>query len=187
MKHFIVIPAYNEEKHLHEIINRTKDISENIIIVDDGSIDNTFSIAKKSKVEVLRHIINLGKGAALRTGCDYAFSKGAECVIVMDSDGQHNPKLIKDFLENLEEVDVVLGYRVKPKEMPTILKIGNYLLNTTIKMLYGISVKDSQCGYRAFNFEAYKKIRWSSSDYSMESEMIAKIGKNKLKTRIRTP
>ena len=75
----------------------------------------------------------------------------------------------------------MLGYRKPSKHMPFILKFGNRFINKTIKFLYGVSIRDSQCGYRAFTAKAYKKLRWKASDYSMESEMIAKIGKHKLK------
>jgi len=74
----------------------------------------------------------------------------------------------------------VLAYRKLNKKMPVILKVGNWFINKTINFLYGIKIKDSQCGYRAFTLKAYKKLRWRATDYSMESEMIAKIGKYKL-------
>ena len=74
----------------------------------------------------------------------------------------------------------MLAYRKLNKKMPVILKVGNWFINKTINFLYGIKIKDSQCGYRAFTLKAYKKLRWKASDYSMESEMIAKIGKYNL-------
>jgi len=178
---FVVIPAYNESKHISDVIAKVKGFCPNIIVVDDGSKDNTSKIAEKQKVIVLRHIINLGKGAGVKTGCDFALKKGAKKIILIDSDGQHEPKEIPNFLKALEGKDIVFGYRSLNEKMPFILKFGNKFINFTIKTLYGISLKDTQCGYRAFTASAYKKIRWSASDYSMESEMIANAGKNKLK------
>jgi dolichol-phosphate mannosyltransferase len=98
----------------------------------------------------------------------------------MDADAQHDPAQIPDFLAALKEADVVLGYRKLDKNMPAILKFGNYFINKITRLLYGIDLKDTQCGYRAFKAAAYKKIRWQSSNYSMESEMIANIGKRQV-------
>jgi len=178
---FVVIPAHNEESSIREVVKKTKNFLNNIVVVDDGSKDKTAEEAGKENITVLKHIINLGKGAALKTGCDYAIKKGAKRIIVLDADLQHDPSEIPNFLSALEKVDVVLGYRKLNKNMPMVLKIGNLVINETIKLLYGLRLHDTQCGYRAFTSAAYKKIRWNASDYSMESEMIANIGKRNLK------
>lgn len=179
-KIFAIIPAHNEEKHIGKVVKETKKYIDNVVVVDDGSKDKTKEAAEKSKAIVLRHLVNLGKGAALKTGCDYAVKNKADIIIVIDADAQHDPKDIPKFLENMKRYDVVLAYRKSNKNMPLILKLGNGFINKTIKFLYGVKVKDSQCGYRAFTPKAYKKLRWKASDYSMESEMIAKIGRHKL-------
>ena len=179
-KIFAVIPAYNEEKQISRVVKKTKKYVNNVVVVDDGSKDKTKDTAKKSKAIVLRHLVNLGKGATLKTGCDYALKNNADIVIAIDADAQHNPNEIPKFLKNLKKYDVVIAYRKLNKNMPFILKFGNLFINKTINFLYGIKIKDSQCGYRAFTAKAYKKLRWKASDYSMESEMIAKIGKYKL-------
>jgi len=179
-KIFVVIPAYNEEKHINKVIKETKKYVDNVIVVDDGSKDRTKEAAKKSNAIVLRHLVNLGKGAALKTGCDYAVKNNAGIIIALDADAQHDPKEIPKFLESLKKYDIVLAYRKLNKNMPIVLKFGNHVINKTIKLLYGPKIKDSQCGYRAFTAKAYKKIRWKASDYSMESEIIAKMGKYKL-------
>lgn len=178
---FAVIPAHNEETNIRKVISETKKYISNIIVVDDGSKDKTSEEARKEGIIVLKHIINLGKGATLKTGCDYAIKQGASQIIVLDADAQHEPLQIPDFLNELKDVDVVLGYRKPSKEMPFILKYGNWFINKITKLLYGISLHDTQCGYRAFTAHAYKKIRWKASNYSMESEMIANIGKKRLK------
>ena len=180
-KVFAVIPAHNEDKHIHSIIKETKKYVDKVIVVDDGSKDKTEETSKNRKVSVLRHLINLGKGAALKTGCDYAAKNKADIILVIDADAQHNPDEIPKFLEEISNNhDVVLSYRRQNRNMPFILKLGNWFINKTISFLYGIKIKDSQCGYRAFSRKAYKKLRWKASDYSMESEMIARIGKHKL-------
>ena len=182
MKHkiFAVIPAYNEERHISKIIKKTKKYVDNVVVVDDGSKDETISLAGRSEAVVLTHLVNLGKGAALKTGCDYAVENNAGFIIAIDADAQHNPKDIPRFLESLKDHDIVLGYRKLNRKMPFVLKFGNWFINKTIRFLYGIKIRDSQCGYRAFTAKAYKKLKWNASDYSMESEMIAKMGKYKL-------
>ncbi|MBW2974175.1 glycosyltransferase family 2 protein [Candidatus Woesearchaeota archaeon] len=178
---FAVIPAYNEESNIKKIISETRKYVNNIIVVDDGSKDRTAEQAEKEGVIVLKHIINAGKGAALKTGCDYAVKHGADKIIVLDSDNQHEPSEIPNFLNALKDVDVVLGFRTLSKEMPFILKLGNWFINNITRLLYSMNLHDTQCGYRAFTSHAYKKIRWDSSNYCMESEMIANIGKRNLK------
>jgi len=149
--------------------------------VDDGSKDNTFNIAKKEEVIVLKHIVNLGKGAAIKTGCDYAIKNKADILVLVDADGQHEPKEIPIFLEKIKKNDIVFGYRTFNKKMPKILSFGNKFINFTIKILYGLDLKDTQCGYRALTSKVYRKLRWDSTDYAMESEMIANAGRHHLK------
>jgi len=178
---WVVIPAYNEEKTISTVIKKTKEFIKNIIVVDDGSKDKTYEIASNEKVVVLRHIINMGKGATLNTGCEYAIKHGAKAIIAMDADGQHNPEEIPNFINALEDNDIVFGCRKLDNNMPIIMKLGNLFINLTLKFLYGIKLQDTQCGYRAFTTDAYKKIKWKAQDYSMESEMITNISKNNLK------
>lgn len=180
-KIFAIIPAYNEETNIKKTISETKKYISNIVVVDDGSKDKTSEEAKKENVILLKHIINLGKGAALKTGCDYALKQSANKIIVLDADAQHEPSQVPNFLNELKDADVVLGYRELNKEMPSILKFGNWFINKTTKLLYNVNLHDTQCGYRAFTADAYKKIRWKSSNYSMESEMLANMGKRKLR------
>ena len=91
---WVIIPAYNESSYIEGVIKKTKKYVKNILVVDDGSEDNTKEIAEKSKSIVLRHLVNLGKGAALKTGCDYAVKKRADIIIAIDADAQHNPNKI---------------------------------------------------------------------------------------------
>ena len=177
----IVIPAYNEGKTIFEVLQKTKQFSKNIIVVDDGSQDNTVSEAARAEVKVIKHKVNLGKGAALKTGCEYALQQGASKIIAMDADGQHDPQEIPVFLAALDQYEIAFGSRKAPKSMPAILKFGNKVLTKTMQILYGVRVEDSQCGYRGFTAEAYRKIRWEATDYYVETEMAIKAGKKKLK------
>ena len=170
----IIIPAWNESKHIFDVVKRTKKIISDVIVVDDGSKDNTTELAKKAGATVLTHITNLGKGAAAKTGCDYAYKKGFDVFILMDADGQHLPEDIPRFLKALETKDIVFGYRESNKNAPQVLTFGNWVLTTLSKILFGMPLKDTQSGYRAFTKKTYKKIRWTATDYAMESEMIYK-------------
>jgi len=178
---WVVIPAYNESNNIISVINEVKKYIKNIIVIDDGSSDDTYNIIKNQDIISLKHIINLGKGAALKTGCDLVLNKGAKKIIVLDSDGQHDPNEIPKFVKELNNVDIVFGYRKFNNDMPFILKFGNNSINFITKLLYGLNLKDTQSGYRAFTANAYKKIRWKATDYSVESEMIANTGKKHLK------
>jgi len=178
---FIVIPGKNEQKNIGKVIRKAKKYCQNVVVVDDGSTDRTATVAKNEGALVLRHVINLGKGAALKTGCDYAIHEGAKRIIVMDADGQHDPKEIPRFVAALKNSDIVFGIRKFDRNMPNVMKIGNWFINKMTRELYDVGIKDTLCGYRAFTSSAYLKIRWNASDYSMESEMVANVGRHKLK------
>jgi len=180
-KVWAVIPAYNEEREIFGIIKKAGKYVDKVVVVDDGSKDLTNSIARAAGVVVICHIINLGKGAALKTGCDFAVKKGAEYIVSIDADAQHNPDDIPRFIEKLDKYDIVFSYRKLSGKMPLVLRFGNWLISRIVSMLYGVSLKDTQSGFRAFSKNAYKKIRWNASDYSMESEMISRAGKQRLK------
>ncbi|MGV8169073.1 MAG: glycosyltransferase family 2 protein [Candidatus Nanoarchaeia archaeon] len=183
-KIFIIIPGYNEAKHIGDVISRTKKEGfQNIIFIDDGSADNSSKVAKDHGAIVLKHIVNLGKGAAAKTGCDYALKNEAKILVLMDSDGQHKPEEIKKFVSalNSKGADIVFGYRRMNKNMPLVMRLGNWGINFLSRIINGIKIKDTQSGFRCLTSDAYRKIRWNSNDYSMESEMIANVAKKRLK------
>ena len=183
-----VIPAHNESKDIAKIVAKAKKYVSNVVVVDDGSSDNTFEDAKSAGAVVLRHIVNLGKGAALKTGCDYAIENGADFIVVLDADSQHDPEQIPDFIKKLSNYDIVFGCRKFSHQMPLIFRVGNLFISSLVKHLYKVSIPDTQSGYRAFSADTYRKIRWAARDYSMETEMIAKVGKHKLRyTKIEIP
>ncbi len=181
MKTIAVIPAHNESRNIGKVLPRVKKYVDAVIVVDDGSKDNTADVAKKFGAIVVSHAINLGKGAALKTGCDLAENLKAEHIVVMDADGQHQPKDIPQFIRKLKESDIVIGYRTPNNRMPIVFRIGNSAIEAASFLLFGLHIKDTQCGFRAFNRRIYKNLRWKSADYSVESEMIARIGKEKIK------
>ena len=169
----VVIAAYNEEGRVGTVIHKTSTIipKKHIIIVDDGSKDGTTAEAKKAGATVISYKKNKGKGNAMRVGCDYALQKKYKYIVVMDADGQHDPKDIPSFVTALQDKDIVFGIRTG-KKAPWVFKLGNYGLTFGIYLLSGLPIKDSQGGFRAFNVRAYKQIRWDANDYFVETEMI---------------
>ncbi len=180
IKPFIIIPAHNEAATIGEVVKKAKKFGK-VVVVDDGSEDNTFNVASGSSATVIKHMVNLGKGAALRTGCDYAFNNKAEVFVVMDGDGQHDPNDIPRMVDELDGADIVFSYRKASHKMPSVKRFGNFIINLAISVLFNIKVKDTQSGFRAMKRNTYRRIRWISSDYCVESEMIAKTGKYKLR------
>lgn len=177
----VVIPAYNEERHIRQVIAGTRKHADHIIVVDDGSRDHTREEAHTAGALVLHHRVNLGKGAALKTGCDYALQLGAQRMVVLDADGQHDPQLIPRFLQLLGTHDIVFSRRKASASMPAVLRWGNAFISAATTLLYNIHLQDTQCGYRAFTAEAYQQVRWNATDYFMETEMIINTGKKRLR------
>jgi len=182
---WIVVAAYNEEQHITDVVKRVRAAGyPHIVVADDGSKDRTAAFAKRAGAAVVRHIINLGKGAALKTGADYAVSQGATRLVFIDGDGQHRPEEIPNVLARLRgEVDMVFTYRRRTRGMPLIRRLGGLTITTMIRLFYSYDLKDALCGMRAMTAAAYRKVRWTSRDYSVESEMIANAGIHFLRTR----
>jgi len=186
-----VIPAHNEEKYIKEVVEETKKYVDEVIVVDDASKDNTGSIARNAGAIVLRHEVNLGLGATLKTGCDAALILDTNLIITLDGDGQHDPKDIPNLLKRLKEekADIVFGEREFNEDMPLVKKTGNKFFHEFSKDVFGIKIRDTQTGFRIFSSEAYKKIRWKSRDYAVASEILINAEERKLKytsERIRT-
>jgi glycosyltransferase involved in cell wall biosynthesis len=179
---YVVIPAYNEDLRIGEVIQQVKSFTKNIIVIDDGSSDKTAEVVKNLGVTVFRHRINLGKGAAMKTGVEAAFLLGAEVVVLMDADGQHNPKYIPQFLEKINEgYDIVFGSRNFSFGVPLVRFLGNKFGSVLINLLFGIYRSDLLCGFMAFTKKTYLKIKWDSPRYGVETEIVVRTGKNKLK------
>jgi len=183
---WIVIPAFNEEKKIAEVIDSLrKEGYTRIIVVDDGSEDLTYSKAKSPGVTTLKHAINRGQGAALKTGIEYALEQGAEIIVTFDSDGQHSAEDIKRLIQPIEEgkADMVLGSRFLNKEsnVPVVRKIflkGGALI---FRLMYGVRLTDSHNGLRAFSRKAAQTIRLTQDKMEHASEIIEEIGRRKLK------
>lgn len=187
MKTFIIVPVYNEEYRAVETVKKILEIGDNfrIILVDDGSTDNSLKVlnellGKNKRVIVTSHMINLGKGAAMKTGTKVAWKLGAEAVVFVDADGQHDPKYLPRFIEELNKYPVVFGYRELTKKSPWIRRNGNKFAGWLVKVLFNIERRDLLCGFLGFRKEVYQKIKWSSTRYGIETEMATKVGRNKI-------
>ena len=119
----------------------------------------------------------------MKTGCEYAFNKGADGVIFMDADGQHKASDLSKFVAALKskKYDIVFGTRNVSQGVPLVRYLGNKFGSLTVSLLFGIYVSDLLCGYRAITKSAYKKIKWESIDYGVETEMVIRAGKAKLR------
>lgn len=184
-KTYIVVPAYNESPVIKSAISSIKSAGySNIIIVDDGSNDNTLNIVKQTGVLCFHHKINRGKGAAVKTGIEAARRQGADIIVTMDGDGQHDANDIKKLVKPIKDdaCDVALGTRtINTSVMPLHKVIANKAGNTITWLLNGLWVTDSQSGFRAFSRLAANTINTQSSHYEYESEVIREIKKHNLR------
>ena len=180
MKIFVVIPAFNEASVIQSVIAEIKTAGyENIIVVDDGSTDDTYARATELiGKNALRHKINRGKGGATKTGIEAAKILGADIIITVDGDGQHDPRDIQKIIDPIlkNRVDVVLGTRLKnPKGMPWHKIIANHTGNFFTWLLFGLWVTDSQSGFRAYSRHAADLIDTKADRYEYDSEVIREI------------
>jgi glycosyltransferase involved in cell wall biosynthesis len=180
----ILIPAYNEGTVIASVVHSVeKEGWAHVLVVDDGSTDNTYSEAKKTKAMVLRHILNRGKGAAVKTGFEAAKKLKVGIVVTIDADGQHDPKDIARMVRKINEgYEVVLGVRdFTEKHIPRLKVFGNHIGNMFTWMLYGLWVTDSQSGIRAYNKKALNLMHIYNDRYEFESEIVREIYLHKLK------
>ncbi|MBR9677226.1 glycosyltransferase family 2 protein [Candidatus Woesearchaeota archaeon] len=186
-KVFIVIPAYNEAKAISKVLDDLKKNGyRNIIVVDDCSSDDTAIVARHHKAIVLKHIINRGQGAALKTGTDAGLNLGAEFIVHFDADGQMRVVDIKKLLTPLiaKKADVVLGSRFlgqKAKNMPFSKKISLQLGRIVVFALYGLWLSDSQSGFRVINRKAAQNIKITADRMEHAGEILGEIKKKKLR------
>ena len=174
-----IIPCYNEESAIGSVVLKTKHYVDDVLVVDDGSIDDTAKIAREAGAVVISHEINRGKGNAIKTGFRYALDHGFDCVVTIDGDGQHNPAEIPVLVENIMNNghDISLGFRVgQDTEMPKWRKVGKRVLDYATSFGSGGFVTDSQCGFRAFSRKAVEDLvpALKGNAFSVESEQLIK-------------
>ena len=185
---YIILSCYNEEETLEEVVTGLVERGFKVLIIDDGSKDNSPIIARKlvkkfaPNVYHYRHTINVGLGGAIKTGIKAALSKGADIMITFDADGPHNPDDLYEMYPPLQEgkADVVIAAR-DFEDMPTGRRFGNTVMNYITYVFQGSMVKDSQSGLRAFTASAARKLELKSPQYGVSSEIIGEIKRKRLK------
>jgi glycosyltransferase involved in cell wall biosynthesis len=181
MKNLILISAYNGESTLSDVLLELKAFPElDILVIDDGSTDKTAEIARNAGVNVISHDKNKGKGAALRTGMNFALRHNAETVITMDADKQHPAGKIRDFLDlhALYPDAVILGKRERDKNMPCTRKFSNSVSAALISWRIAHKIYDAQCGFRLI---PGKYLHWHFSNingFIFESEVLITLALN---------
>lgn len=157
MSNFALVPAYNEEKNIGEVISRLKKFKQlNIVVVDDGSTDRTYEIAKRYRVKIIRHEKNLGKAHAVKSGLKEILKKDSNPnIVLIDSDLQFDPEEATKLLKPLSTgaADFVSGYR-NFNVMPFRHRLGNVVWRGFFNFFFGTNLKDTNCGYMALNGEA---------------------------------
>ncbi|MCD8484632.1 glycosyltransferase family 2 protein [Candidatus Woesebacteria bacterium] len=180
----LVIPAFNEEKHLESVFLdlQKQKISLPVVVVDDGSKDRTVEIAQRYTSHVIRHGVNTGKGGAMLTGAEYALRlPGIESFVFLDGDGQHNPAEIKLFLEKLDQGhDLVFEVRNIWQKMPRSRSLGNHALSRFIQWRYGVYIPDILSGFKGFSRAGFESVRWQALGYEVEMEIAARVAQQKL-------
>ena len=170
-----IIPAYCEERFIGQVVRRVLKYVQTVVVVDDGSPDNTAAEAEKAGAKVIRHAENLGKGAALKKGLEFAVSMEAAFFLFLDGDGQHDPSEIPAFIEsiNSSQADLVVGNRMRNLEsMPLIRRWTNQFMSWQIGRICKIPVPDSQCGFRLARKELLPVLMAPSNRFEFESESI---------------
>lgn len=173
----VVIPTYNESKTIGNIIRQIKKQHLDVLIIDDGSFDSTFQIAKDNGALIIRNAKNEGKGASLIKGFEYALSHNFDAVVAMDGDGQHEPEYIPHFIRVAKESKsaIVVGNRMaKTKNMPYVRFLTNKFMSLLISFVAKQNIPDSQCGFRFIKKEVLENIRLETSKFEIESELLIK-------------
>ena len=175
LKPCVLIPSYNESKSIGKLVGDLKKKSFEVLVVDDGSEDDTAEIAGENGARVIRHDKNLGKGRSLRTGFEYLLNRGFETIITMDGDYQHLPEDVDRLIKKREatQADMIIGNRMQHTEdMPALRRLTNRTMSLIISVIARQYIPDSQCGLRLLSSKVLKDMKLTASNYDIESELI---------------
>ena len=180
---WVVIAAYNEGAVIADVVAEVVRGGWSVVVVDDGSSDGTANAARVPGAVVVRHRVNLGQGAALQTGIDYAIRRGAQYLVTFDADGQHDANDIPVLIDALTEADIALGSRFLGKvegasqRRMALLRTATAVSNS----LSGMKLTDAHCGLRAFRITAAPALRIFQDRMAHASELLRKIKKSGLR------
>ncbi len=171
-----VIPAYQEKKHIGDVVRRTRDKIDNVLVVDDGSNDKTAERAREAGAEVIVHPQNRGKGEAIKTGLRHFLNRQFDWVFILDADGQHRPEEIDRFLAaavSATEPKLILGNRMNDvSSMPLVRRIVNRYMSKKISRVCRQDIPDTQCGFRMLHRQLIPDLLEGADRFEYESEML---------------
>ncbi len=171
-----VIPAYQEKKHIGDVVRRTRDKIDNVLVVDDGSNDKTTERAREAGAEVIVHPQNRGKGEAIKTGLRHFLNRQFDWVFILDADGQHRPEEIDRFLAaavSAAEPKLILGNRMNDvSSMPLVRRIINRYMSKKISRVCRQDIPDTQCGFRMLHRQLIPDLLEGADRFEYESEML---------------
>lgn len=181
---FVVIAAYNEEPCIGQVIAEVRASFPNVVVVDDGSRDDTCGAARRSAAFVLRHPINRGQGAALQTGIEFALSRGAQYIVTFDADGQHRAEDVPALLEPIVRgaCEVTLGSRFlgRASGMPRSRLVLLRMAVLFTRLFNGVRLTDAHNGLRAFSRRAAEHIHLTLDGMAHASEIIDQIRQSRM-------
>ena len=170
-----VIPAYNAEPSIGEVVRRSRAVLPRVLVVDDGSTDGTGSKALAGGARVLTHPSNRGKGAALRTAFEALEGEPLDAIITLDADGQHDPGDIPLFLEAFgrSRADIIVGSRSSDfTSMSPGRRFGNRFSSAALRLISGLPLPDSQSGFRLYSASFLRKVKARGNAYEAEMELL---------------
>jgi glycosyltransferase involved in cell wall biosynthesis len=171
-----VIPAYNEEKHIGDVVRRTRQQLDDVLVVDDGSADKTADRARESGAAVIVHQHNLGKGETIKTGLRHFLDRQFDFVIILDADGQHPPEEIDRFIaaaQSAEQPKLILGTRMSDlSSMPFVRRFVNRWMSNRISAVCGQEIPDTQCGFRMLHRQLIPELLGGAARFDYETEML---------------
>ncbi len=169
-----IIPAYLEEKHIGDVVTRTIEQLDNVLVVDDGSSDATAANARAAGAELIVHERNLGKGDSIKTGLRYWLDRGFQHVVILDGDGQHLPEEISRFIAAAPTgAELLVGTRMNDvRQMPLVRRLVNRYMSRKISRLCGQDIPDTQCGFRMLSAAVIPDLLMGSERFDYETEML---------------
>jgi len=175
MKICVVIPVYNESRTIGSLVEEIREEGLDVLVIDDGSLDNTAQVAKARGAHVIKNEVNKGKGISLARGFEYVLSHNFDAVITMDGDGQHLASDIANFIHRAAASDsgIFVGNRmIKVKNMPWLRLLTNKFMSWLISIIARQDIPDSQCGFRLIKKHLLGKIHLKTSKFETESEIL---------------
>jgi len=170
-----VIPAYQDEKHIGDIVRRTRERLYHVLVVDDGSSDHTAQRARDAGAEVIVHDQNRGKGEAIKTGLGYCMDREVMWVSLLDSDGQHLPEEIDRFLTaaGATQLTFFIGNRMNNLTgMPFIRRVVNRYMSRQISRVCGQEIPDTQCGFRMLHRQLIPQLLGGGDRFDYDTEVL---------------